>query len=129
MITYNITLSIDGGVGFLKIADKESRYISQNNIFYRNRAVVGGTFFYELLFGTVIHDSNAFLENWGFGMVGMGGCFACSATTSSLILSVNNKIILHVSDYFGTIACSGGRLEFFENLFYSKYILKLKNKT
>ena len=113
-----ILFILDGGVGFLKITENESHYISQNNFFYRNKAVVGGTFFYELLFGTVTHDSNVFLENWGFSMVGMGGCFGCSATTSSLILNVRNKFFLHMSDYVGTIACSGGRLEFFHNVFY-----------
>ncbi len=117
--SYNdILIFEDGGVGYIKFSDKSCEYTFQNNFLFRNKAVVGGTFFYQLFFGNITLLQNCFLENWGFSIVGMGGCFSCFATDASLILLIRNKILFHLSDYVGTIACSGGRLNLFYNLFY-----------
>ena len=120
LIIFNFRIFEDGGLGFLIMADKESNFLVQNNFLSRNYGVLGGSFFYEISQGTIMHDSNIFVENHAISIAGIGGCFSFIASSFSFVYGVNNKIMFHTSEYVGTIGCTGGKLLLFDNFFYGK---------
>ena len=112
-------LYLDGAVGFLKTGNKNCTFILENNFFFKNHGILGGALFFELLFGDAYVLSNVFLENKALTIIGLGGCIAYSGSLSSILNLNGNKIILHVTEFVGTVANSGGIVECSNNLFYS----------
>jgi hypothetical protein len=111
-------LKIDGGVGFFKAGNENCTFLLENNVFLQNNGIIGGSLFFELDFGIAFLFDNIFIENKATTMVGLGGCFAFYGIRISTLNVVGNKIFLHFSEYLGTIAQSGGRLEMSGNIFY-----------